>query len=176
MTAITTSACQSAWTFGAAAALLLVGLGALAPISVSFAPYSLVVVAPAFLISGIAGERFLPVGAAFGAFLAPIAYLALARHICRTEQVLPKFSIATFVLLSAFSLVLGVSEWENTVRYTSSLRATALVAQAILPPIAIAAIACAMRRSFSVGRSLWLHWLSLAWLAWSAFPWYGELL
>jgi len=164
------------WILVGTSALFLVGLGALAPISFEFAPYSLVIVMPAFLVAAVAGERFLVPGAWLGALIAAIAYFVVARYIARRGRAMPAFSVVIFGVIALLSLGLSAVGWEPTVRYVSLVRANALVAQAVLPSVAIAMAGYVMRRNMTIRRSLILHWVALAWFSWSAFPWYGELL
>jgi len=163
-------------TLAAAAVLFLIGLAALAPVPATVAPYSFVTVIPAFLVAGVLGEKWLVVGAALGSLVAPIAYLRVTRYISRTGRTLPKASLIAFAILVVLSLALAAISWDTTVRYTSVTRATALVVQAVVPALLIAAAGLAMRSNLTMRRSLVLHWAAFAWLAWSAFPWHGELL
>ncbi len=176
---MSTEADSSAQTFvnvAGAVGLLVLGLGAVAPISVVFAPYSFVILIPAFLIASALGEAWLFVGGALGALITPIVYIAAARHILKTGKPLPIPSVIAFVALTLLSLIYAIIGWETTVRYTSVTRAASLVIQALAPPVIIGICTVALRKSITVRQSLWLHWLALAWVTWSAFPWYGELL
>jgi hypothetical protein len=163
-------------TIVAVVSLFLIGMAALAPVSLEIAPYSFVTIIPAFLVSGILGEKFLIVGAVLGSLIAPIGYIMAARYISRSGNTLPKASVITFVLVSVLSLASAVSGWDLTIRYISATRAIALVIQALSPALLILLIGFICRKSLTVRRSLVLHWAAFAWLSWSAFPWYGELL
>jgi hypothetical protein len=55
-------------------------------------------------------------------------------------------------------------------------RTMTLLFQAVAPPLVILAIGFQSRRTLTVERSLALHWAAFAWVNWSAFPWYGELI
>jgi|SRR3990172_9164860 len=163
-------------TIGAAAVLFLIGLAALAPMSMVIAPYSFVTIIPAFLVAGILGEKLLIVGAVLGSLIAPIGYVMAARYISRTGNTMPKASVITFILVAILSLACAASGWNLTIRYTSVTRAIALVMQAVVPAFLVALVGISLRDSLTVRRSLVLHWVAFAWLSWSAFPWYGELL
>jgi hypothetical protein len=163
----------------AAFALFAIGLGALAPLSAVVAPYSFITVLPAFLIGSALGEdsfKSLIPGAVLGALIAPVFYLWTTRYILRTGTPLPKASVVAFVVIVALSVIYAATGWEATVRYTFVARAIALVVQAVLPPLLIAIAAYLLRNSLTPQQSLKLHWAAFAWIAWSAFPWYGELL
>ncbi len=164
------------WTLVGAVGLFFVGLAVLAPVPVQIAPYSFITLIPAFLVAGALGESGLVVGGVIGSFITPIVFLAFAHRIHRTGNPMPRASVTAFAVLAVLSLVYTATAWGETVRYTSVLRATALIAQAVGPPILIAAAGIAIRKHLTVRRSLVLHWLACAWLAWSAFPWHGELL
>ena len=159
-----------------AVALVVVGLGPVARVPAEFAPYSLITVLPGFAVAGVFGEQWLFLGAGLGALVVPGMFLWAAAGVVETRNPLPLSSIVTFVVLATLSAIDAVSGWETTVRYTSMARAVALVTQAVVPPALLALGALALRRTLTVERSLVLHWLSCIWLAWSAFPWYGELL
>ena len=163
-------------------AALLFGIG-LAPLAsssiipVSLAPYSLITTAPALFASAfLNGDYDFVAGAVFGALFAPTAFIALARSVLRSGNVLPKVSIAVFAALVILSCALAVVGWSATVQYTSLQRAISLVAQSILPPALLIAAWLLFRDRLTIDRSIALHWFALAWLSWSAFPWYGELL
>lgn len=176
MEATVNSSIRTGWIIAGAVALFLVGLGALAPIPVVVAPYSLVIVVPAFLVAGVLGDQFFILGAGLGALLAPIAFLVFAHYVSRAARPILKYSIAVFAIVLGLSVGYSVSGWENTVRYVFLARANALVAQALAPPIAIAVVGYVWRRNLTTSRLLLIHWVSLVWFSWSAFPWYGELL
>jgi hypothetical protein len=162
------------WSAGAA--LFALGLVSVIAIPVSFAPYSFVIVIPAFAVASAFGEAWLPVGAFVGALLAPAMFVVLSRYVVKTGRAFPFLSVVTFALLVALSAVDAIFGWHGTVQYTWHSRAVALVTQALLPPVALFVAALVVRKSATVRVSLVLHWLALAWLAWGAFPWYGELL
>ena len=164
------------WTFVGAVGLFFVGLAALAPVPAQFAPYSFVIVIPAFLTAGVLGQSGLVVGAVLGSLITPMVFFTFARRIHRSGQPMPSSSVKTFAVLAVLSFAYGATAWSMTVSYTSVLRATALVTQAVVPAILIAAAGVTMRKHLTVRRSLALHWLACAWLAWGAFPWHGELL
>ncbi len=166
----------TAETLGAAAILFLIGVLTLAPVPAAIAPYSLVTAMPAFLLASALGEKWFVVGAGLGSLIAPIAYVAASRHISKTGTPMPKTSVIGFAVLALLSLAYAAIGWDTTARYTSVVRATALVAQAVLPVLGIAGAGIAIRSHLTVRRSLVLHWVAFAWLAWGAFPWYGELL
>src|SRR5258706_788373 len=156
--------------------LFLIGLAALWPVLLAWAPYSFVTVIPAFLLAGVLGERSLFLGAAIGAMVVPALFVCTARYILSTRAPMPKFSVVSFVLLALLSFAYAGYGWEPTVRYTFASRAVALVLQSVIPPIVIAIAAWALRRGLTPEKSVKLHWVAFAWMAWSAFPWYGELL
>jgi hypothetical protein len=159
-----------------AASLFAVGLASFAPLPAGIAPYSFVVLIPAFLVATMFGTFGLFIGGTLGALVAPIAYLKVVRHVSSTRNVLPSASVRIFGVLFLVSVVYAAFSWDMTVRYTSSTRATALVIQAVVPALLIGIVGYLLREKLTIRGSLVLHWAALAWLAWSAFPWHGELL
>lgn len=162
--------------WGSALALIAIGFAAFVAVPAEVAPYSLVVVIPALLSATLLGQAGLVVGGVLGSLIPPAIFLALARHVRKTGNLLPKASVITFAVIALSSVALAGSGWSLTVQYTSVERAKALVAQAVIPALVLAMLGFTMRRQLTLRASLILHWLGCAWLAWSAFPWYGELL
>jgi hypothetical protein len=93
----------------------------------------------------------------------------------RGRPVVPRTSIAAFFLLVAGSLVWSVVGWSPTVAFYGTARAVPLLVQCLAPPAAIGVVA-RLKPPTTPNQSLLLHWCTFAWLSWSAFPWYGELL
>lgn len=169
--------------------LFLLGLGPFLPsyphtfISyASFAPYSWLIVFPAFSLGSLlrsAGNEALgtDVGGAVAAMVAPILFIAACRHIQRTQNPLPRVSVLVFGLLVILSFAFGVCGWHFSGPFWMP-RGPYLLIQALAPPlfVLIALTWLVTQHRLTIGRSIALHWLSLAWLTWSAFPWWGELL
>jgi len=91
-------------------------------------------------------------------------------------KTLPKGSVATFFVLLALSTIFAAVSWDATVRFTSLERAILLVVQSALPAFALIVVTLKIKDQLTISRSIVLHWVAFAWLSWSAFPWYGELL
>ena len=163
---------------GALLGLIVVGLIPLHPGSTHlWEPLSLLTVIPSFLIAGAFGDdTYLPLGAFIGALMPALGFGAVARYIATTGNLLPKASIIAFVVITILSTGFAVLGWDGTVRYTSAARAMALVIQSLMPAAFLLLAGIAVRRRLTLYKSLLLHWLAFAWLSWSAFPWYGELL
>ena len=100
----------------------------------------------------------------------------LAHHAVKVNKPLPKLSIVAFLVASTLSVTLLIYGWESTVRFTSAGRMYALLVQAILPIVMIAAATLVRHSQLSMNTSIAVHWFALLWLSYSAFPWYGELL
>ena len=159
---------------GAGAVLLLVvGLAsALWLDGWEYSPMSLVVVLPMILTWDLFGAH----GAWMGASVAPIMFLLVARHVRRSRVSLPHGLSVVFGIIVAGSILWAASGWKPTVAFTSKDRAIALVLQSLSPPVALGAYAYVRRKQLRMSEALLLHWVALLWFAWSAFPWYGELL
>jgi hypothetical protein len=156
--------------------LFLIGLAGVGLVSVVWAPYSFVTVLPALFFGSVFGEGTLFLGAAVGSLVVPALYAWSARYILKKRKPLPKISIVSFVTLALLSFTYAIYGWEETIRYTFVTRAVALVIQSVVPPIVIAVVALVLRKRLTPEMSIKLHWAAFAWIAWSAFPWYGELL
>ncbi len=167
---------QQYWPWLAGLGLFLIGLAGPFLIPSELAPYSFVIVIPAMALAGLIGESGLVIGAVFGSAIAPIAFFFFVRHLRKTGELMPKASVITVAVLIVLSFMYAAIGWDMTVRYTSSSRATALVTQSVLPAVLIGIAWFAIRKHLTPRRTLLLHWLACAWVAWSAFPWYGELL
>jgi len=160
-----------------AVALFLLGLAPIAPVPTpAFAPLSEITILPALLASGFGGDRFIPIGAAIGALIAPVAFVFTARSIAKSGNLLPKVFIVVFSLIFILSCALAIMGWKSTVLYTSMSRLVALLIQSIVPPIFIVIYSVSQRSRMTFPRSIMIHWLAFAWISWSALPWYGELL
>lgn len=159
----------------AAVGLFLLGLAGPYLLPSVLAPLSLVVVVPAFALASLIGDRGLVVGGVLGSTIVPMAFLLFVRHMRKTGELMPKASVIAFAVLIVFSFIYAATGWDMTVRYVSILRATALVMQAVFPPVLIGIAWFAMRRQLTPRRALLLHWFACAWVAWGAFPWHGEL-
>lgn len=154
--------------------LFLLGFATIAlGASPSFVPLSLVIIVPTLLAGSFGGIIF---GAAVGAAIAPLAFIFTARSIARSGRFLPKASVIAFVAAFVVSCALAIWGWKDTVEFTSVTRLAVLLSQSLAPPIFIAIYSLAYRTRMTFWRSITLHWLAFAWLSWSAFPWYGELL
>jgi hypothetical protein len=168
---------DSAWlVWSAGVALFVLGLFSVLAVPVAIAPYSFVVLVPAFALGSVLGEPWLFVGAAVGALLAPALFVVLRRQVVSTGRAFPVSSVVIFGVIFTLSILDALVGWHGTVQYTWRSRAIALVAQAVVPPVVILGVALFIRRRATLNQSVVLHWLASAWIAWSAFPWYGELI
>lgn len=150
--------------------IFLIGIAAIAPIP--FNPFSLVIALPAL----IAGETYFGLGAAVASFIISLAFVQCARRVQRLQRPVPRSSRIAFAIVLVLSIAYAVVGWQTTAQYQGLARANMLVVQAILPPLALLIVARVMRDNVTFLRSIVLHWIGFAWLAWSAFPWYGEML
>jgi hypothetical protein len=155
--------------------VLLLFLLGLAPVVIippglfDFAPLSLVTIIPAFLAGRV-------VGAMAGAAIAPALYIFFRRKILKGTLLPSTTALVMFVIFVVLAYVSGLVDFNNTVLFTSLRRAIALSLESLIPPIILIGVFLWIRNQLTVKRSLALHWFALAWLTWSAIPWWGELL
>ena len=111
-----------------------------------------------------------------GASIAPMLFLFATASIARSGNLFPKWTAVLFSIVAFASFLWLGFGWKSTVEYTSFNRALLISVQAALPPVFLGFVVALMRSSITANGAVAAHWLALAWFAWSAFPWYGELL
>ena len=159
---------------GTAAIVLLVLLtcGVILPVGSPsiLAPASMPVALPLLLWGGgVLWHQIAVVSAAF-ALLFLVPYVALAPYGKTTGAIVSGFAVLCMVL----SVTYWTAGWRYGLRYegrayTITHAAENLVCYAALIALIIRARASAPARAL-------LHWATLAWLVWCAFPWLGEVL
>ena len=106
----------------------------------------------------------------------PILYFVVCRLIIRSDNIMPRATMWAFVGFFALSVLFASYGFGETLRYYGWGRAIALAIQAIVPPILIIGAWLRLRRRLTRDASLVMHLSGFAWLSWSAFPWWGELI
>ncbi len=87
---------------------------------------------------------------------------------------LPLSRIIAFLVLFSLSFLLFVYGFRLAIEFWSMTRAVSLAIQSLLPPLLILSYVLLHPRRITREESVVLHWAAVAWLAWSAFPWWGE--
>ena len=135
-----------------------------------YAPLNLLVVIPAFMSSGVFGDRYL-----LAVAVVPVFFCRWCWPVLRGSTTLPIRSVVLLivtVVLSAASLIFGARygvEYQS-VRYVIAVTAINVGCWVLLGVLALLA-----RRHPSFVHNFGFHTALFAWLAWCAFPYLGEL-
>lgn len=126
-------------------------------------PYSLVVVAPLFLIGFVA------------IFVVPSLFAAWSFPLLRGQTGIPKrtkIAAIALILLSGLHLIGG---WDTGARYQGTAHILAVFVLNVIFWTALYIIGRSNSKSATLTKNFLFHWLLFAWLAWGAFPWLGEI-
>lgn len=148
-----------------------------APVPAPFSPYSLPTVIPelfaAELLQPLLPDAVLP---ALAAIPLAIIFVAWSFPRLRIPAKLPRRSILLFALVAILSLVLFHSTWLDGIQH-QGLYHTRLLA--VCNGVQFLTLLCilfiGLRRPTPIAY-LAFHSLLFSWVAWSAFPWLGELI
>jgi hypothetical protein len=148
-----------------------------APVPAPFSPYSLPTVVPELF----AAELFQPnipdsILSALGAVPLALIFVVWSFPRLRIPTKLPLRSMILFTLVATLSLVLLRTSWLDGMQHQGGYHTRLLaVCNGILLLALLCLLFAGLRRPSPVV-NLTFHTILFSWVAWSAFPWLGELI
>lgn len=159
----------------AAAGLGLVSYaGIAAPVPTWYAPFSLPVVIPALLLGTVLPGPLYPL--ILASAVLPVLFLLWSRPLFSGQVRIPLRSKVLALVLVGLSAVFLAASWSHGVRYQGMPHTLAIYAFNAGLWFGLLLLERWNAKWFSFGTNLGFHWLLFAWLAWIAFPWFGELI
>lgn len=149
-------------------------VGVVAFCSVAFAPALLAPAPFTFLILAFELEEWIPLEAAVPA-LAVLAYGLAALPLAARPAARPTLSIALYAAAVVLSVPFFLSGWEHGVRFQGLVYTALVTAENVLCAAALGVFLWTLLRRPSRTRSWTFHILLFLWLAWVAFPWFGQM-
>lgn len=139
-------------------------------------PVSVLTALPALAGLNIYGSAGLWMATTLTASITPILFFFAALRAKKVSPTPHVVSVTIFTTVCILSCILSLAMWGEAVAANSLFRAQAIAVQAFIPPIIVILAFIIYRKNMSLRRSLIIHWIALAWLSWSAFPWWGEFI
>jgi hypothetical protein len=149
-------------------------VGVVAFCSVAFAPAVLAPAPCTFLMLAFELEQWIPLEASVPA-LAILAYGLAALPLAIRQAARPTLSIAVYGAAVVLSVPFFLSAWEHGVQFQGPVYTALVAAENVLCAAALGVLLWTLLRRPSRPRALCFHILLFLWLAWVAFPWFGQM-
>ncbi len=149
----------------AAGIAVLAAIGILVGAPTPYSPLSMAVAIPTLL-----GGRVV------GVLTVPLVFLATGFPLWRRTVGSPWPSFALTVLVVVLSALWHLEGWSYAVRHQGHAHAVIVTMENVIVGAVVVWFSVRFVRSRSFSHGLASHGVLGAWLAWSAFPWFGELL
>lgn len=159
---------------GAAAIAIAAWLGASgANGSNPFAPASLLIVVPSYLVAESLGDE--RIAWLLIPLLPALSYLAFSNQLFRDATTIPVRGWVLVAILSLGSVAWFVAAWSYGVKYQGTSFTLSVLGLNLAAAVAVVAAGFTNRSSPKWASSFVFHTVLFAWIGWLSFPWLGEM-
>jgi len=152
-------------------------LSVFTPIPTPTSPYSLMVVFPLLLVSGLGSSHFPRVLIHLLGCTPLVAFFLLwSSHLLAASNAIPRRSIVLLLLVTFTSCIFLYGSWSYGVRWQGLQHTLIVVSINVIFIVSLFFLLFAARQRQTFATNYAFHVLLFIWLGWYAFPWLGELL